>query len=142
MKTNLYKMIAAMIAIIFSLLTIVEGSTVLLGISLQDYTVFTPLLVYNVIMGIVGLFAGGIIWFNPKEAMTYTKIILAAHITVMVIVIFIHLLSTTVAMHSVQAMIVRVLVWVVIALLTWKSNQSIINKNITDKLSKGKNDEK
>jgi len=85
MKTNIFKIIAAVIAIIFSLLTIVEGSTVLLGISEQDYTVFKPLLVYNVIMGVVGLFAGSIIWFNPKKAMTYTEIILAAHITVMVI---------------------------------------------------------
>ena len=133
MKTNLYKMIAAVTAVIFSLLTIVEGSTVLLGISVQDYTVFTPLLVYNVIMGIVGLFAGSIIWLNPKEAMTYTKIIFAAHTTVMVIVIFIHLLSTTIAMHSVQAMLVRAVVWLIITLLVWKSNQSVVNQNNVNK---------
>jgi len=134
MKTNLYKIIAAVIAIIFSLLTIVEGSTVLLGISMQDYIVFTPLLVYNVIMGIVGVFVGSAIWVNTREALTYTKIILAAHTTVMIIVIFIHLLSNAVAMHSVQAMLVRVVVWLVIALLTWKSNQSVVNKKITEKL--------
>jgi len=134
MKTNLYKIIAAVIAIIFSLLTIVEGSTVLLGISMQDYIVFTPLLVYNVIMGIVGVFVGSAIWVNTREALTYTKIILAAHTTVMIIVIFIHLLSNAVAMHSVQAKLVRVVVWLVIALLTWKSNQSVVNKKITEKL--------
>lgn len=133
MKTNLYKIIAAVIAIIFSLLTIVEGSTVLLGISVQDYIVFTPLLVYNVIMGVVGLFAGSIIWFNPKKAMTYTKIILAAHTTVMLIVIFIYLLSNAVAMHSIQAMLVRVVVWLVITLLAWKSNQSVVNQKNVNK---------
>lgn len=76
MKTNLYKIIAAVIAIIFSLLAIVEGSKVLLGISVQDYIVFAPLLVYNVMMGIVGLFADSAICINTKKAMTYTKIIL------------------------------------------------------------------
>lgn len=124
MKTNLYEIIAAVIAIIFSLLTIVEGSKVLLGISVQDYIVFAPLLVYNIMMGIVGLFAGSAICINTKKAMTYTKIILAIHISVMIIVFFIHLLSTAVAMHSVQAMLVRVVVWLVIALLTWLGNQS------------------
>lgn len=133
MKTKLFKIIAAVIAIIFSLLTIVEGSTVLLGISVQDYTVFKPLLVYNVIMGIVGVLAGGAIWVNTREAMTYTKIILAAHTTVMLIVIFIYLLSNAIAMHSVQAMLVRVVVWLVITLLAWKSNQSVVNQNNVNK---------
>ncbi|KAF0149920.1 MAG: hypothetical protein FD143_2681 [Ignavibacteria bacterium] len=133
MKTKLFKIIAAVIAIIFSLLSIVEGSTVLLGISVQDYTVFKPLLVYNVIMGIVGVFAGSAIWINTREAMRYTKIILAAHTTVMVIVIFIYLLSNAVAMHSVQAMLVRVVIWLVITLLAWKSNQSVVNQKNVNK---------
>ncbi|MGK9475413.1 hypothetical protein [Melioribacter sp. OK-6-Me] len=47
------RIISAIIAILFSLMTIVEGSKVLLGITIQDYTVFTPVLIYNVIMGIV-----------------------------------------------------------------------------------------
>lgn len=134
MKTNLYKIIAAVIAIIFSLLTIVEGSQVLLGLSVPGYSIFTPLLVYNIIMGLIGLFTSFVIWANTKKAMTYIKIILAAHTTVMAIVIFIHLMSTAISMHSVHAMIVRVAVWLMIASLIWKSNKSIINRNITEKL--------
>ncbi|MEW6654525.1 MAG: hypothetical protein AB1394_13825 [Bacteroidota bacterium] len=133
MKTKLFKIIAAVIAIIFSLLTIVEGSTVLLGISVQDYTVFKPLLVYNVLMGIGGVFAGSAIWINARVAMRYTIIILAAHTTVMVIMIFIYLLSNAVAMQSVQAMLVRVVIWLVITLLAWKSNQSVVNQKNVNK---------
>ncbi len=118
------RIISAIIAILFSLLTIVEGSKVLLGITIQDYTVFTPFLIYNVIMGIVGLSVGGAIWFNHKKAFTYIKIVLITHAIVLVIVITLHLLSNVVAMHSVQAMIIRVIVWSIILLLVWKSEQS------------------
>lgn len=134
MKKSIYKKIAAIIALIFSLLTIVEGSQVLLGITQPEFIVLTPLLIYNVIMGILGLLVSSTIWLNHKKVMTYIKIVLTAHTTVMVIVIFIHLLSTAISMHSVQAMIVRVVVWLIIASLTWKSNKSIVNKNITEKL--------
>ncbi|MBK7379090.1 MAG: hypothetical protein IPJ03_08795 [Ignavibacteriales bacterium] len=137
------RIISAIIAILFSLLTIVEGSKVLLGITNQDYTVFTPLLIYNVIMGIVGLSVGGAIWFNHKKVFTSTKIVLIMHSIVLVIVITLYLLSNVVAMHSVQAMIIRVIVWVVISILVWKSNQSKINnKNNVEQLDKGYSNEK
>jgi hypothetical protein len=135
--------ITAIIAILFSLLSIVEGSKVLLGITIQDYAVFTPLLIYNVIMGIVGLFVGVVIWFNHKKALASTKIVLIMHSAVLVIVIALYLLSNVVAMHSVQAMIIRVIVWIVISILVWKSNQSKVNnKNNVGKLDKGYSDAK
>ncbi len=137
------RIISAIIAILFSLLTIVEGSKVLLGITNQDYTVFTPLLIYNVILGIVGLYVGAAIWFNNKKALASTKIVLIMHSAVLVIVITLYLLSNVVAMHSVQAMIIRVIVWVVISILVWKSNQSKINnKNNVEQLDKGYLNEK
>ena len=76
MKKSIYKKIAAIIAIIFSLLTIVEGSQVLLGITQPEFIVLTPLLIYNVIMGIIGLLVSGTIWLNHKKVMTYIKIVL------------------------------------------------------------------
>ncbi len=124
------RIISAIIAILFSLLTIVEGSKVLLGITIQDYAVFTPLLIYNVIMGIVGLSVGGAIWFNHKKDFTFTKIVLVMHSAVLVIVTTLFLLSNVVAMHSLQAMIIRVIVWIIILLLVWKSNQSKTNNQI------------
>lgn len=130
MKINLYKIIAAVVAIIFSFLTVAEGSKVLLGITVQDYTVFTPLLVYNVIMGIVGLFVGVAIWVNHKKAIAFIKVILIMHSAVFVIVTVLYLFSDVVAMHSVQAMIIRVAVWVVISILVWKFSQSKVNNKL------------
>lgn len=130
MKNNLSRIIAAIITIIFSLLTTIEGSKVLLGVSVQDYTVFTPLLIYNVIIGIVGLFVGAAIWVNHKKVIASIKIVLIMHSAVFVIVIALYFLINEVAMHSVQAMTVRVLVWLVIFILVWKSNKSEIHNKI------------
>ena len=51
MNKTIYKKIAAAIAVVFSLLTIVEGSQVLFGFTQHDYIVFTPLLIYNIFNG-------------------------------------------------------------------------------------------
>jgi hypothetical protein len=143
MKTNLYKIIATVVAIIFSFQTVAEGSKVLLGITIQDYTVFTPLLVYNVIMGIVGLFVGVAIWANHKKAIASIKIVLIMHSAVFIIVTILFLFSDVVAIHSVQAMIIRVAVWVIISILVWKFSQSrVTNKNNIEQTDKGYSDEK
>ena len=122
MNKNIYKKIAAAVAFVFSLLTIVEGSQVLLGITQQEYIVFTPLLIYNVAMAIVGIFVGGMIWLNYKKALTLTSIVTLLHLIVLVVVAVIFISDGPVAMHSVQAMGIRSGVWLVITLVTWKTN--------------------
>lgn len=121
MKKNIYRKIAAAVAVVFSLLTIVEGSQVLLGITQHEYIVFTPLLIYNILMGLAGFIAGIMIWLNRKKAFMITKLILAAHLIVLLIVGVIYFSSNVVAMHSVQAMSIRVIIWLIIALVSWKT---------------------
>lgn len=124
MKKNIYKKITAIIALIFSLLTIVEGSQVLFGITQPEFSVLTPLLIYNVIMGILGLLVSGTIWLNHKKVMTFTIVVLIAHLSVLVVVGGIYMLSNAVALHSVQAMIIRVIVWLVIVLIIRFTNRA------------------
>lgn len=121
MKKNIYRKIAAAVAVVFSLLTIVEGSQVLLGITQHEYIVFTPLLIYNILMGLAGFIAGIMIWLNRKKSFMITKLILAAHLIVLLIVGVIYFSSNVVAMHSVQAMSIRVIIWLIIALVSWKT---------------------
>ncbi len=141
MKTNLYKITASGLAITFSFLTVTEGSMVLLGITIQDYKVFLPLLVYNVIMGVVGLFVGAAIWVNHKKAIATIKMLLIIHSAVFVIVSVLYLYSDVVAMHSVQAMIIRVVVWVVISIMVLKINQSRIKDENNKQTNRGYSDE-
>ena len=133
LRKTIYKKIAACVAVLFSILTVVEGSRVLIGITQQEYLVFTPLLIYNLVMGIVGLFIGGMIWFNHKMALMLTSIVTALHLIVLIVASIIFISGGQVAMHSVQAMTIRTVVWSAIILATWKTNQSyeVNTSNIT-----------
>jgi len=123
-KTILIKM-AATVAVIFSLLTIVEGSQILFGITQLDYVVFTPLLIYNVAMAVAGLFIGVLIWLNHKKALMLTSIVTVLHLIVLIVVGVIHVSFDAVAMHSVQAMTIRTVIWLAITIVAWRINQSI-----------------
>ena len=136
MNKTIFVKIAATVAVLFSLLTIVEGSQVLLGLTQQDYIVFTPLLIYNVVMGIVGLFVGVLIWVKHKKALSLTSIVTVLHLIVLIIVAVIFISDGPVAMHSVQAMTIRSVIWLAITLVTWKINQS--NKINTEKITTNK----
>ncbi|MDP1994613.1 MAG: hypothetical protein Q8K40_05125 [Ignavibacteria bacterium] len=133
MKKKIYKTITAGVAMVFSVASIVEGTKVLFGISQPDYIVFTPLLVYNVIMGVIGVLGGVIIWMNHRRALTLVTTIAVVHFFVLLLIVAVYLLSGTVALDSVQAMILRSLIWGFIAVITWKNNKS-------DKIYVGKYD--
>lgn len=125
MKKNIFMKTAATVAVLFSLLTIVEGSQVLLGITQHDYIVFTPLLIYNVAMAVAGLFVGVLIWFNHKKALMLTSIVTVLHLIVLIVVGVIYVSFDAVAMHSVQAMAIRTVIWLAITIVAWRINQSI-----------------
>ncbi len=54
-----------------------------------------------------------------------TSIVAAMHFTVLLIVAVIYLSNGAVAMHSVQAMSIRSVVWLAIAWAAWKTDKSI-----------------
>ena len=122
MEKTIYKKISAIVAVIFSLLTIAEGLQVLLGVMQPDYIVLRPLLFYNVAMGIVGIFVGMAIWLNSRWAVFLTFTTIAAHLVVLLIVGVIYLFNGGVAEHSVAAMSLRSIVWLVIAWVLLKTS--------------------
>ena len=123
MNKIIYKKIAAGIAVIFSLLTIVAGSQVLLGMTQPAYIVLTPLLIYNVFMGFVGVMTGVAFWMNHKKAVILIKIVAGAHLVVLLTIVVIYLAAVAVARQSIQAMSLRVVIWTIIALVAWKTNK-------------------
>ena len=123
MNKIIYKKIAAGIAVIFSLLTIVAGSQVLLGMTQPAYIVLTPLLIYNVFMGFVGVMTGVAFWMNHKKAVILIKIVAGAHLVVLLTIVVIYFATVAVARQSIQAMSLRVVIWTIIALVAWKTNK-------------------
>ena len=125
--------LAASVAIAFSLLSIIEGLKVLFGIKIPEYLVFTPLLIYNIFMSVVGFITGFLLWLNYKKIVILVKIILGAHIIVLLIIGILFLTDYMVAFHSVQAMIIRVIIWLIIFFVTFRKDKQkedyIISRN-------------
>lgn len=122
-KSVLIKITAA-VALIFSSLTIGEGSLVLFKISTPAYTVFAPLLIYNILMGLAGFYVALTIWKNEMHARKYSLIVFVMHLTVFFISAIIYSTSDLVALDSVKAMALRSLIWFAVFFVVTKYNKS------------------
>ena len=103
--------LAALLALVIGLLTIVEGGIVLLGFETKPYPVLPWLLRYNVAMGFVSLAAGHGLWREQGWAETLSRVILICHGLVFLWLVGMHLFGMTVAMNSIGAMLFRTAIW-------------------------------
>ncbi len=113
---NKYRL-AALLALVIGLATIVEGGIVLLGIETKPYPVLPWLLRYNVAMGFVSLAVGHGLWRKRIWARTLSPVVLVCHGAVFVTVAGMYALGKTVAVQSVGAMLFRTGIWIGINLM-------------------------
>jgi uncharacterized membrane protein (DUF2068 family) len=109
--------LAALLALVIGLLTVVEGGMVLLGLETKPYPVLPWLLRYNVAMGFVSLAAGHGLWRQQRWAETLSRIIRNCHGAVFLLLAVMDLLGMTVAMNSIGAMLFRTAIWTGILML-------------------------
>ncbi|MEW6508873.1 MAG: hypothetical protein AB1432_14120 [Bacteroidota bacterium] len=121
--------IVSTIVIIFSLLSIWEGSRVLLGISVPDYKVFAPLLIYNVVMGFVGVVVGITIFIRHKYSIRYSSIVTLFHISTLITISLLYFNTSSVSAHSINAMIIRSALWLLTTISLLFSNRIFKRKN-------------
>ncbi|MDF1499654.1 MAG: hypothetical protein P1P76_04200 [Anaerolineales bacterium] len=108
--------IASILAFIIGAMAIFAGGQVLLG-KLPDYYVIDWLPIYNFSMGVISAFISAVlIWKRHRLARTAALVTLGAHAFVMVILQTAY--ADVVAPDSLQAMTLRITVWVVIGVLT------------------------
>ena len=112
---NVFKNIAAGLALFIGLMSVFAGSKVLLGLETKDYNVLTWLVSYNVIFGIISIFTAYLIWKNEEISKMLTLFILVAHFTVFIVLKF---FSSSAASESLKAMIFRTGIWVLIVILS------------------------
>lgn len=112
----LYK-IAAILALLIGIMSVISGSMVLLDYNIPDYNVLSWLVIYNVILGGISIIAAIFIWKNNKSA---RKIIVAILISHLLVFLYLYFISQQVALESIKAMVFRVSVWTVIFVLTYK----------------------
>ena len=117
--------IAAIIALLIGIMSVISGSKVLLGIDVKDYTVLNWLVIYNVIFGAISILAAYFIWENKSIAKKMVVYVLASHTF---IAIYLTFFNETVASESIKAMGFRIGVWILIYLLTYnKFNKEPLN---------------
>jgi hypothetical protein len=102
--------VIALIATSFGLVTLIVGTSVLLG-SDPGYTIFRPLLIYNTVMGVIYVSAGVLIWRNLKQGMYVAATIFLLNLVVLVITFYLYTEGKLIAVDSLRAMSLRTIVW-------------------------------
>lgn len=105
----------AILAILFGLLTIVVGGLTLLKFSDPGYIVFTPLLIFNTVMGFVYVGSGYMIWQDINSGISAAKTVFLINFAALILILIVYFIGGGVATESLKAMSLRTAVW----LLFW-----------------------
>lgn len=108
------QIIAIVLAGIIGIVSVISGSSELLGHSEVRYTVLNWLVAYNVAVGVLSVFAAFLIWKSFVLSKKLTLLILCSHTVVLAYLSF---FSETVAAESIEAMTFRVGIWILIYIL-------------------------
>ena len=107
------QLLIALIAAAFGVLTLFVGTRVLRGAD-PGYVVFRPLLVYNVVMGVVYVLAGVLIGRGAAAGKWLAGGIAGLNALVLAFIAWLHASGGAVAVDSVRAMAFRTGVWVLL----------------------------
>lgn len=107
--------ILAVVAIVFGLVTIVAGGSVLAGAD-PGYIVFRPLLIYNTTMGLAYVAAGIVTLRSLARGRFAAATIFLLNLLVLAGVSYLYAKGHAVAMNSVLAMTFRTSVWLALFL--------------------------
>ena len=102
----------AIIAILFGLATILSGFMVLLEVSDPGFTVFLPLLIFNILMGFIYLIAAWFIWKNLERGFKLSRLIAYINLGVLIMISALFMMSDNlIAIDSIYAMSFRTFIW-------------------------------
>ena len=126
-NAGLIQKIFALIAVLFGLLTIIAGGSVLGGAD-PGYIVFRPLLIYNTVMGAAYVAAGVIAWRNVDRGKYAAATIFVLNGLVLAAIGYLYATGSAVAVDSLRAMVLRTGVWLMLFLgLAWLSRRSTLS---------------
>ena len=113
--------LVAVVAIVFGIVTLWAGGTVLAGRD-PGYVVYRPLLLFNVVMGLAYIVAGVLAWRRALSGRNAAAVIVVLNVLVLVGVIYLYRTGAAVAVDSVRAMSFRSGAWLMLLLaLAWMS---------------------
>lgn len=113
------RMITALVAIVFGVVTVFAGGRVLLGAD-PGYVVLRPLLGYNTLMGVAYVIAGVLIWRSTTLGTWAAGLIFGLNLVVLVGILMVYRTGGAVAVDSLRAMTFRTVVWLVLFVAAWR----------------------
>ncbi len=115
--------IAAGIAALLGVMTIIAGSRVLLGAN-PGYVVVRPVLFFNVVMGAMYVVAAVLMLRAPSHGNALAWIIAEANLAVLIGIVVLRLVHPPVATETLAAMAFRTAAWFgIVAALRWKPRE-------------------
>ena len=124
---NLRK-IASVLAFIIGAMAIFAGGQVVLLGKVMDYYVIDWLPVYNLTVGLLTFFVTAVlIWKKSPAYLNAAYLTLAAHVSIILFLLTAY--KGVVASDSIQAMTVRIIVWVIITALLLVDKQRANTKS-------------
>jgi len=126
MKNGIGIKIVLAVGFLFSIISIIEGTSVLLGMSTPGYFVVPALLYYNILFAIVGLGASIGLWLRTQWSVRSAVTIALFHSIVLILVTVFHFVDGTFAIDSVRAMTIRSILWIAISFVTVKARSTIV----------------
>jgi len=122
--------VLALVAVVFGVVTIIAGSSVLLGAD-PGYVVFRPLLIYNAAMGAVYVAAGIVAWRSLERGKHAAAAIFVLNLLVLGTIGYLYAAGSAVAVESLRAMTLRTVVWLVLFLgLAWAGRSAQATKEV------------
>lgn len=109
---RIWNKLASVLALAIGAMAIFAGGKVLLGVD-PGYYVIDWVPVYNFSMGIISVFlTAALLWKNHRFALAAAGATLSVHSIVMILLQTVY--RSLVAAESIQAMTIRIVVWVII----------------------------
>ncbi|MCC7054245.1 MAG: hypothetical protein IT355_13345 [Gemmatimonadaceae bacterium] len=109
------RVVAVTVAGLFGVATLFAGGRVLLG-SDPGYTVFRPLLLFNMVMGVAYLAAGVAMWRSAVRGRGAAGAIFVLNLVALLGIVIVYRRGAAVAVDSLRAMSLRTIVWLVLYL--------------------------
>lgn len=114
-RIRVVQAVAAAIAVLFGIATLLAGGRVLLG-SDPGYEVFRPLLISNTAMGVAYLAAGAALWHSASAGRNAARDIFLLNLLVLAGILMVYANDGGVAVDSLRAMSLRTGVWLLLFL--------------------------
>ncbi len=105
--------ILSFIGILFGIVTVISGGSVLFGAS-PGYLVFLPLVIFNSAMGFAYILTGIVIWKNSIRGKTMTGIVFLLNFGMLIIISYLYWTGSDIASQSLAAISFRTIVWLII----------------------------